>query len=471
MPEWAAKLLPYAGQPGRRENRLKFVGGYALDVAGKEGAVAIVELRFPGVDGKDETGQAKVFVPPALHDNPNGRVPLYYCAGYEMDDAQAVGVLAKGYVLSTPHAHSLNPLGRGVNLDRAILHAARALPFVDARRVFVQGGSAGGWMALMLGTDAFPLVCVMADVPPIHWGYNAAYIGEQQHLAGPPEGSDKPRMPVLLGVGIIAEQSRATYGQPFDHPTYLAVSPLARLDTLTAPTLMTFSTADMLVPIEQVADELVRPYDPSLFPAGYSSRLTDRFPGVKGRRTLLSVLSPRRRQLFVQRAPQNTPRFRPDGTFEGTAAHLDVPFSEDKTISIFVLDEGPKEPDLGHFKYAVGLDHRLFWEWAEKRGVQPDQLTMSKLQRLMKRMLGEEWIPFTVRRPDSEKELPGCQLDYPEAERADVLLGLRAFAEDDACALRLVKLYRNLPRRLKALGDKLGDGTARGAREALSNAR
>ncbi|HRU95778.1 MAG TPA: hypothetical protein P5195_11155, partial [Anaerolineae bacterium] len=123
------------------------------------------------------------------------------------------------------------------------------------------------------------------------------------------------------------------------------------------------------------------------------------------------------------------------------------------------------------FKYAVGLDHRLFWEWAEKRGVQPDQLTMSKLQRLMKRMLGEEWIPFTVRRPDSEKELPGCQLDYPEAERADVLLGLRAFAEDDACALRLVKLYRNLPRRLKALGDKLGDGTARGAREALSNAR
>ena len=41
----------------------------------------------------------------------------------------------------------------------------------------------------MLAADAFPLVWAMPDVPPIHWGYNAAYIGEQQPLAGPPPGS------------------------------------------------------------------------------------------------------------------------------------------------------------------------------------------------------------------------------------------------------------------------------------------
>jgi hypothetical protein len=58
-------------------------------------------------------------------------------------------------------------------------------------------------------------------------------------------------------------------------------------------------------------------------------------------------------------------------------------------------------------------------------------------------------------------------LDYPEAERADVLLGLTAFAADDARAVRLGQLYAALPAPLKALGNRLGDGTAAGVRAAL----
>ena len=59
------------------------------------------------------------------------------------------------------------------------------------------------------------------------------------------------------------------------------------------------------------------------------------------------------------------------------------------------------------------------------------------------------------------------QLDYPEAERADVLLGLTAFAVDDACATRLAQHYANLPDTLKVLGPQLGDGRPTGVRAAL----
>ena len=54
-------------------------------------------------------------------------------------------------------ALSTNPLIRGVNPDIALLHITRALPFVDDSRVVITGGSAGGWMTLMLAAETFPL--------------------------------------------------------------------------------------------------------------------------------------------------------------------------------------------------------------------------------------------------------------------------------------------------------------------------
>ena len=49
-----------------------------------------------------------------------------------------------------------------------------------------------------------------------------------------------------------------------------------------------------------------------------------------------------------------------------------------------------------------------------------------------------------------------------------MLLGLTAFAADDARATRLGELYAHLPVRLQALGERLGDGSATGVRAALA---
>lgn len=466
-PEWIARLLPNTGPPGRGENRLRRLEASEVPMDGRTGGVAVAELRFPDLTGRDEVAQVRIFLPPALRDDPTVRRPLIHNAGYELDDASGIALAARGYVVSTPHAHPLNPLGRGVNLDRAVMHAVRALPFVDALRVSVQGGSAGGWMTLMMAADAFPLVWAMPDVPPIHWGYNAAYIGEQQGLAGPPPGSEQPAMPVLQVVGPIADQAHGLYGQPFEHPAYLAASPLAHVDTITAPTLVTFSTADMLVPIEQVGRSMVRNHDPKMFPAGFASALTDRFPGWKGQRTLLGAIPSRLRRVFTIPASANAARLNPDGSGQGPAQRVELPFAPDRVFSIVVLDEGPKEPQAGHMKYVWALDHEPFRAWAEKQGVRPEQLTRSKLERLMKRMVGEPWRPMIIRPAGSTGEINGVQLDYPEAERADVLIGLRAFAQDDACARQLARLYARLPARLKALGPRLGDGAAASVRDAL----
>jgi hypothetical protein len=275
-------------------------------------------------------------------------------------------------------------------------------------------------------------------------------------------------MPVLQVVGPIADQSRDLYGQPFDSPAYLAASPLAHVDTITAPTLVTFSTADMLVPVEQAGAEFVRPCAPSMFPAGFSSALTGRFPAVRGGRTLLGAVPPARREVFVIQAPEKASRLGPDGAAQGPAHPAALPFSRTRVLSIVVLDEGPKEPAVGHFKYAWSLDHEPFRKWAEAQGVRAEQLTPAKLERLMKRMKGEPWVPMRARPGNKGRELVANQLDYPEAERADVLLGLAAFAEDDARAETLGRTYAKLPAGLKELGPRLGNGKAQSVRDALA---
>ncbi|MCC6443157.1 MAG: hypothetical protein IT210_06845 [Armatimonadetes bacterium] len=467
IPEWLTWWLARSGQPDRR--RLRLLAAGEMDIAGRAGGWATVELAYPGLDGKEETGQARLFLPPALRDDPARRVSLIHAAGYEVDENGAAPWLAKGYAVSTPHAHPLNPLGRGVGLDRAILHTARGLPFVRPGRVAIMGGSAGGWMTLMLAAETFPLVWAMPDVPPIHWGYNADYIARHQAMAAAPAGSDRPRLPVLLAVGPIAEQSRTLYGMPYESEAFLSTSPLAHLETITAPTQVTFSTADMLVPIDQVGNALVRPWDAEAFPEGFSTAMSERFPGAGGSRTLLEALPPERYALLNAPTVGRPSRLRPDGSSEGKAGPLTLPFSGDKTWSIVVIDEGPVEPEVGHFKYHWTLDREPFRRWAESQGIRADQLTGPKLERLMRRLQGEPWRPFRARPGGQGEEIVAGALDFPEAERADALLGLTAFAEGDTCALRLARLYRDLPTALKVFGERLGDGTAAEVRTHLKS--
>src|SRR5262249_35548960 len=152
-------------------------------------------------------------------------------------------------------------------------------------------------------------------------------------------------------------------------------------------------------------------------------------------------------------------RFGPDGAPEGEAQTIVLPFSKERLWSVVVIDEGPVEPAVGHFKYHWMIDHEPFRQWAEARGVAADQLTAPELVRLMTRLRGDRWRRLQVGPGGSGDETGGTLLDSPGAERADVLLGLAAFAADDARPLLPPDLYAGLPVALKMLGARLGDGT------------
>lgn len=450
--EWAKRLIPEAAGPG------------ALSPISAEpvngGVELICGLTYPDIKGEPVDGQVKLYIPATLRDNADAKLPLIHFAGYEIERAGGERHLQHGVVLSTSHGELPNPLVRGENLDVAILHRLRALPFIDDSKVQIIGGSAGGYMTLMLAAETFPLSCAGPDVPPFNLGYNVAYFAHNKALApAQPEGQDHPNMPVLAAVIEIGELTAEVYGEDCEGDAWLAASPINRLDEITCPTLITYSTADILVPIHQVGPEFAAPVDPAKFPEGFEIRVDAVVARPATRQTLMDVLPPERLEVFKLTVPDTAPRMRWDGTpSPGEAPVLEMPFSREKTFTLVVLDEGPVEPQCAHTKYFVDANKDAFLQHTREAAIAPAQLTGAKLQRLMLRYQHIEAHPALVQPPGSPAPFVANRLDFPELERADVLRGLRAFAADPECAKRLVELYEALPDSLKALGEDLTEG-------------
>ena len=230
-----------------------------------------------------------------------GKVPLVYSAGYELDDLSAAGWVEKGYAVATPAGLDRIPLARTPNADVALLHAVRALPFVDDARVVIVGGSAGGWMAFMLAAETFPLAGVAPDVAPVNWGYNAAYLLHQKDGLW-------AKVPVLFGIRPAIEPCLKVYGEDVNDRTWFLHSPLAHLPTITCPVSAVWTTADMLVPMDQVGERWVRPFAASEFPTGLTMDPKVLMTGEDGRRRLTDLLPESDYEVFVVPMPAGAVR-------------------------------------------------------------------------------------------------------------------------------------------------------------------
>src|SRR5262249_28756179 len=157
-----------------------------------------------------------------------------------------------------------------ISPDVALLHISRAMPFVDDSRVIIGGGSAGGYATLMLAAETFPLAGALPDVPPVHLGYNAAYYTRQARAIRENLTPDKkPRAPFLAIILPLMEQCAGVYGDDPNDQTWYRHSPVSQCPTITCPVSVVFSTADVLVPIDQLSSKWVKAFDPKGFPKGF----------------------------------------------------------------------------------------------------------------------------------------------------------------------------------------------------------
>lgn len=393
----------------------------------------------------------------ALEDLP----PVYCHAHYEIPQAEARKLCELGYVVATlQHGEDSwgLPFGDSYNRTKALIQWVRRLPCVDRMRLQIGGDSAGGYLTLAMGAEFFPVAALMPNVPAVNWAYGCNYLRANQQSSGcllPPD-AERP-LPVLALVAPGANLATDLFGSDLSASSWYTLSPISYLDRITAPTLVSCATGDLLCTIEHFTAKRFFTLDQTQFPKNYQLDFDTLTVCPQARRRFDESIPAD--DLFVDVLP------RPEGLHEYTreeAKHpekltlglpepteIDLPWSKEKQWSLVILDEGPPLPHSGHTRYYWNVKPSSFMAYHRGKGVDRDQLNAAKLQRLMERYAGHLTQVATL-----ADATPVNRLNFSSLERLDVLAGLLDYVDLGSDQVsRLIDLYRSCP--VQPFGDSL----------------
>lgn len=437
MSRWLETLMAKALQDP--SNRVVDMQCDEVEIEGTRVGRVLVTFTVEDLRGETYEAKGRILVPYDIDPDANASV-IYHC-GYEAPETLGTKqAVSRGRVSATivqlpldavfPNAWSLL---RGPKAEVVFGHLLRSMSFVDPTRVVYVGGSAGGYSALMAAAETFPCAAAVPSVPPTNLAYMSALT--EWNLDQLPAAETLSRS-WMEGMRAAVVAWKSAHGDDYAGPGWLGHSPVGHVDRITCPVTVFFSMSDVLVPVSQVdaglatAVETTRPgaveFRPEIVSDAPSARV--RLLDVLGDRADVQVLAVPVGALPIADADltlvTEMPPF-PLPDLEAVAGRWNV----------LVADEGEPVFVVSHFKHQYEPDFASIIDDALQTPVGVEQLTASKLDQLMSRWAGEEWLA------------PGYHsLDRPEAERADVELGLRSYcATSPANAERFQDLYQGLP--------------------------
>jgi len=312
-----------------------------------------LEIPFIGTGGKPDRRTLRIYVPKHV----SGPLPLVFVAHYEMpeNDPLLAVYLEKGWAVSTVTRYQTAYNGMlfedNLVFNSAVLAAVRKQPDIDRGRIIVCGGSAGGYMAMMLSILHLGICAAVSFSGIANLPFNLRYMQAanqynlqiladmtEEERQNPAILLEKLPIPVLGAVShqfdpILAKLER----QPED-PVWAAASPACMAEGFSNPVLFTHFTSDVLVPIDQLTKRHAADLAGETLPPGYRLRLEE-FPlAAVFQRSLCENLP--REHLAEHELP--APR-------EG-GKPLEIPFDITKRFNVVVFDEGRVEAVAGHQK-------------------------------------------------------------------------------------------------------------------------
>ena len=432
--------------------------------------IVVARVPYLGIEGDEKTGLARLVIPIKQLETTK-KLPAFCHVHYEKDIGGAKKWAKKGWIVSTavytpPDGESpIDPaIGNGYNLAKAIIQWVKRLPIVDTSHILIDGASQGGYMALAMSAEFFPVIATCSDVPVVNWAYNLSYFEANRTIAGfgkPIEEASLPGMAPVIG---LADMCYKYFTNDLNNICWFYLSPISYLQLITNPVLITCATGDMLVPIEQMTRKYVRQFEPSQFPEGFI-RDFDKLNFCKeAKKVFEEYFSEKDYEIFIMPPQENSfeitremllnsklkPKKRP--------SNQDKPWSKDKQWSLLYLDEGPPTPYASHTKMEWALSPDSFVDYYKTAPLRPELLTLPKLQHLLKRYEGIQEPEVKLK----NKKIAN-RLNFANLEKIDVVTSLITYIEQgEEHSKQLQNLYSQS--NIKPFGDNI---TPEGLRNEL----
>lgn len=245
------------------------------------------EVPYLDHSGAKRTARGCLYLP-----DRDGPIPLVFFSYYKVtkDSSELVQYLKEGWAVASPFEdHDNNPevTRDALVSNSALLYHLKHQKEIDGERIALAGGSAGGYMALMLSAlHLFPC-CTVAQGAFVNVFFN--FRRYAPHLSG-------INLPVLLSLKAEGRADLMTmlkelpipYGIVFntfrtpeidarlDDPSIAAaVSPLMLTDCFSNPMMEIHNTSDILCPVDQITRRYTYAHVSPDLPQDYKIRLSD----------------------------------------------------------------------------------------------------------------------------------------------------------------------------------------------------
>ena len=332
--------------------------------------------------------------------------------------------------------------------NSALLWELRHRPEIDENRIAIVGGSAGGYMGLMLSALHLLACCTSVRGAPANIRFN--YIYYAQYVSGlnspallniPKEKRNDPTataaLPVPLAVVLDLFLNPEVIAWLNDPMISAAMSPLLLTRCFSNPLLEMHNTSDILVPVDQITRSFTYAHVSADLPEDYKIRLSDY--------ELPEEIS----RSFVEMLPEGSWREWEHGVLaEGEVYEL--PF-DDKPFQIEIINDG--EPwshgghDAGRSKGRTSDVNFIRHSFAE--GLRGNTLTEEKLALLVARYAG-----CSIQFPAHEGEIYGSLRMYRQEVVEELAAYFRAHPEENAAG-RLTVCVKREPALTAAAGECL----------------
>lgn len=333
-------------------------------------------------------------------------LPVVYIPHYEMkeDAVELRTYLAQGWAVAAPANVKNEYNGKLTDDDlvfnNAALYTLRHMSEVDHQRIVLVGGSAGGYMTLMLNALQMGNTASIANSPisNIYFNLNQYFMSVKEinrfwmprayikGFAGMLLSENKTgtliksmlELPIPF-VGMttgVFEPNLDNFPDKEDVKRWEAFSPVALTDDFSSPIAINHNTSDVLVPVDQITREFVKEPGESM-PNSFSTALNENNPGVLG-------------HSLVDELPSELT------TVNLTVIHnpdIDtvMPYDIQKMFNINIYDDGPTQ-SYGSHSSALGSGAWDVIDYVkammEKTLAGTEQLMPGKLLMLLERYQG-----------------------------------------------------------------------------------
>ena len=345
-------------------------------------------------------------------------MPCVYVPHYAMEEnaAELHRYLAKGWAVIAPTdfdtAYNGHLTDDDLVFNNAALYTVRHMPEIDTNRIALIGGSAGGYMTLMLYSLQMGNCCAVATAPianvyfnfykyfpaareinaPAFWNMLFSMGQAAENTADGEANEDAEANPMVAFVSLFMDNFplpflamvednfipiNDNFPDPEDTARWEAFSAVGLTDCFSSPLVIVHCTSDILVPVDQITREFTYPAEGETMPEGFSTRLDAAYPGKLGH-SLAEVLP----EELV-----STERF----VSADYSGEMDLPYRMDALVSIDIFDDGPTQSYGSHSastSSATIVDTRFVEDMFARGLAETEQLMPGKILLLLNRYAG-----------------------------------------------------------------------------------